>query len=123
MKKSVLILQIILGVLLIVFGANKFIGFLPPPPNMPESAQALMGALAGSYIMPLVGIVEVLVGLLLVIRKYVPLALIILAPISVNIVFFHATLDIANIAPALVVAILNLFLVYKNWASFKGLFG
>ena len=123
MKKVTLVLQILLGVLLVIFGANKFLGFIPPPPmDATSDAAKLMGALAGSYIMPLVGIVEVVVGLLLLVRKYVPLALVMLVPISVNIVLFHVTLDPANIAPALIVAILNVFLISKKWSKLKGLF-
>jgi len=63
-----------------------------------------------------------LVGVLLLVRKSVPFALVLLAPISVNIVLFHATLDPKNILPALVIAILNIFLILKNWSKYKSLF-
>jgi len=122
MKKVTLILQTLLGVLLIVFGANKFLDFMPAFEFANPEAGKLMGALVNSYIMPLVGIIEVVVGVLLLVRKSVPFALILLAPISVNIVLFHAILDPANILPALIVALLNSFLIYKNWSSFNKLF-
>ncbi len=122
MNKLILLLRIMLGVLLIVFGINKFIGFLPPIEFANPDAGTLFGALARSYIMKTVGLVEVVAGLLLVINKAVPFALVLLAPISINIVLFHATLDLAGIGPAAFVFLLNTFLIFKYWDTYKTLF-
>ncbi len=123
-SKIVLVARILLGIILVVFGANKFVEFLPPLALDPNGgAAAFFGALAKTgYMIPLVGLVEIVAGLLLVAKKFVPFALVLLAPISVNIVAFHAALDPANIAPALAVAILNAFLIYKHWDSYRPLF-
>ena len=120
--KLTLVLNIILGVLLIVFGSNKFIGFLPDFEFSNPAAGQLFTALAFSYILTTVGLIEVFIGILLVIKKMVPFALILLAPISVNIILFHATLDPANIAPAALVFTINTLLIYANWGSYKSLF-
>ena len=110
-SKIVTIVRILLGLLLVVFGANKFFGFMPMP-EFPDAAGALMHAFAQSgYIMPAVAVVEIGVGLMLLINLFPPLAMVLLAPISVNIVLFHIFLDPAGIVPALVVAGLNLFLI------------
>lgn len=74
------------------------------------------------YIMNLVGLTEAVVGLLLIIRKWVPFALVMLVPISINIVLFHAFVNLPNIGPALLVAVLNGYLMYKNWGHYKPLF-
>ncbi|WP_298319894.1 DoxX family membrane protein [uncultured Aquimarina sp.] len=120
--KLIVALRILLGVLLIVFGSNKFIGFLPDFEFANPEAGALFGALASSYILKTVGLIEVIVGLLLVSNKAVPFALVLMAPISVNIILFHATLDPANIAPGAFVFLINAFLIYANWNTFKSLF-
>jgi len=117
-----MVLRILLGVLLIVFGSNKFIGFLPNFEFANPQAGVLFGALAGSYILKTVGFIEVIVGLLLTVNKSVPFALILMAPISVNIILFHATLDPANIGPGAFVFLVNAFLIYANWNTFKNLF-
>jgi hypothetical protein len=52
----------------------------------------------------------------------VPLALVILAPISVNMIFFHLFLAPAGIAAAAVVTIINILLIYNNWNKYKALF-
>ena len=120
--KLILALRILLGILLIVFGSNKFIGFLPDFEFANPEAGVLFGALANSYILKTVGFIEVLVGLLLVSKKFVPFALVLMAPISVNIILFHGTLDPANIGPGAFVFAINAILIYANWNVFKNLF-
>lgn len=122
MNKLILIIRILLGAILIVFGINKFLDFLPPLEFANAEAGTFFGALASSYVIKTVGIVEVVAGLLLVLGKSVPFALVVLAPISVNIILFHATLDPANIGPAAFVFLSNTFLIYKHWNSYKPLF-
>ena len=112
----------LLGLVMVVFGLNGFLNFMPVPP-MPAAAGAFMGALAATgYFFPLLKATEIVVGLLLLANRAVPLALILLAPISVNIVAFHAFLAPAGIGPAALVAVLNAYLGYANWDKFKGLF-
>jgi len=122
MNKLIIGLKILLGILLIVFGSNKFIGFLPNFEFANPAAGVFFGALANSYVLKTVGLIEVVVGLLLVINKAVPFALVLLAPISVNIILFHGTLDPANIAPGAFVFLANAFLIYTNWDRYKALF-
>ena len=121
MHKINLILRVLLGLALVAFGLNKFLGFMPPPELTPE-AGALMGAMAESgYLLSAVGIVETMAGLLLLMGAFVPLALLLLAPISVNIVLFHVFLDPANLVPALVIAALNLYLLFTRIESYRPL--
>ena len=120
--KLVLALRVLLGLLLIVFGSNKFIGFLPDFEFANPNAAVLFEALADSYILKTVGFIEVIVGLFLVSNKIVPFALTLMAPISVNIIMFHATLDPANIGPGVFVFLVNAVLIYAYWNSFKNLF-
>lgn len=131
MKIVNIIIRVGLGLMLLLFGLNKFFWFLQDFDftGFPE-AQHLFDALRYSgetdtgkgYIMFLVGLTEVAAGLLLVIKKWVPFALVMLVPISINIVFFHAFVNLPNIGPALVVAALNAYLMYKHWDAYKPLF-
>ena len=119
MKSKVLnVIRILFGLILIVFGANKFLGFMPMP-ELSGQAGDLMGALGGTgYIFPIVGAVELSVGVLLVLNLFTPLALIVLVPLSVNIVLFHLFLDIGGILPAAIVAGLNLFFIIVYLPSY-----
>jgi hypothetical protein len=77
------IARILMGLPLIVFGLNAFFNFIPPPTTpLPKKAAAFAGALANtSYMMQLIGATQ-LVGLLLVLNRFVPLALALLRPSS-----------------------------------------
>jgi len=89
MAKLVLVLRILLGLIFTVFGLNGFFDFLEAP-EMPEAAGAFFGALAATgYMLPLIKGVEVVGGILLLLGRYVPLALILLGPVAVNILLFH----------------------------------
>lgn len=131
MKIVNIIIRVGLGLMLLLFGFNKFFWFLQDFDftGYPE-AEYLFNALRYSaaedvgkgYLMALVGLTEVVVGALLVIKKWVPLALVMLVPISINIVLFHAFLNLPNIGPAILVALLNGYLMYKNWDSYRTMF-
>lgn len=131
MKIVNLIVQYGLGLMLLLFGFNKFFWFLADFDftGYPE-AEYLFNALRYSgaeatgkgYIMGLVGLSEVIIGAMLVLRKWVPLALVMLVPISINLVLFHAFVNLPNIGPALVVALVNAYLMYKNWGAYRPMF-
>ena len=121
-KKVTMILRLLLGLILFVFGLNKFLHFLPMPP-MEGGAGAFMGALNDTgYMFPLIAITEIVAGALLLLNKWTGLALIFAAIISVNIVLFHLVLDISGTGLAAVVAVLNVLVMYGNWGRFKTLF-
>jgi putative oxidoreductase len=86
------IVRMLLGALFVFSGANKLVPFMAMPP-MPPPASSLVGALAATgYFFPLLGLTEVVAGALLIAGRFVPLALVLLAPIVVNIAFFHLVL-------------------------------
>lgn len=123
MNKAKTVTRILFGVLWLVFGLNFFFNFLPPQPPAPEEAMKFLGGLmANPYMFPVIKILEIAVGLLLVTNIAVPLALIVIAPITVNIALYHFVLDPAGMAPAVLVLVLNLFLGYAYWDRFQSLF-
>jgi putative oxidoreductase len=79
------------GLSMAIFGLNKFLNFMPPPPDMPAAVQEAFGHLMGlKWVMPLVGIVEVVGGLLLAFPKTRTLGAVMLLPIVVGFVAHHA---------------------------------
>ncbi|MCG5053027.1 MAG: DoxX family protein [Myxococcales bacterium] len=112
--------RLLLGTIMFVFGLNGFLQFLPMPP-LPDAAGAFMGALAASgYFFPLVKAVEVVTGLALLTGTFVPLALVVLAPISVNIFAFHLMLAPAGMAVPVLVVVLHLYLGWAYRNAFRG---
>ncbi len=116
------IVRIVLGIMLVLFGANKFFGFIPLP-ELPEKAASFMTSLgATGYVLKTVGVLEILIGVMLLLKKWVAFALTLLAPISINILLFHIFLDVSGIGGALLVTVLNGILIYKHWPQYKSLF-
>ena len=112
MKKATRIVSILLGLILIAFGLNKFFSFMPV---LELSAPGLefMGAFVKiGYGMTAVAIVEIITGILIVTNKFRALALVVLFPVMLNALLFHLFLDPENILPAVLVVIMNIFLMY-----------
>jgi len=120
---ATLIVRILLGLVFTVFGLNGFLHFLPNPP-MPAPATQFFGALfATGYMIPLLFATQLIGGILLLTGIFVPFALAILAPIIVNIFFFHLMLAPGGLPLAVVVVAIELFLVWRNSSAFESLFG
>ncbi|HLP65831.1 DoxX family membrane protein [Flavobacterium sp.] len=118
------IIRILLGIVLLAFGLNKLLStpFIPLP-ELPQKAGDFMASLgATGYVLKTVGLIEIGIGILLLLKKWVAFALIALVPISLNILLFHLFLDVSGIIGAVVVATLNGILIYKHWPQFRPLF-
>jgi hypothetical protein len=93
------------GVIFLVFGLNGFLHFIPlPPPN--GVAGQFMAALYVSHYLPLIFGLQTVGGVLLLVNRFVPLALAILAPVIVNILCFHALMAPSGLPLAVIVAVL-----------------
>lgn len=116
------VLRIILGLGLLVFGLNKLLAFIPMF-EMPHAAANFMESLkASGYIFYTIAILEIVIGLLLLLKKWVPFALVLLAPLSFNILLFHIFLDVSDILVAIVIFGINLLLIYKYWKAYRPMF-
>ena len=85
------IARVLLGLYFLIFGLNGFFHFLPQPPMPDEAGKAIGAIFTPTYQMPLVKAIEVLAGLALLSNRFVGLALILLAVITVQILLFHLT--------------------------------
>jgi len=113
--------QWFLGAIFLVFGVNGYLNFIPTPP-MEGSAMVFMGGLfSAPYFIHLLKLTEIACGLLLLIGVYVPLALVILAPIVVNILLFHIFLAPAGVIMAIVITVAYLYLVVSHLDAYKKL--
>ena len=120
-SKVFMVLRIVLALMLLVFGLNKFFGFLDPPPGMSKEAIAFFAALASAKTFKLIAIVEVASGLALLFNKYGALMAVILMSVSVNAILFHVILDPGNIGPALGLFILNIVVLFGYKDKYKDL--
>lgn len=119
--KVVLVLRILLGLIFTVFGLNFFLQFIPIPPGMPEDVNAFFQIFAvKTKYMTVVKCIEVAAGLMLLANVYMRVALLVLAPISVNILLFHLLVERGNPAMAIVILAINFTLLYSQKEHFRG---
>ena len=120
MKIATLICRILLGLAFVVFGLNILFPFMPQPPPVEGSLIAQFLTVMGpTHWMALVGVFQILGGLLVLSGKATPLGLAILAPVLVNILAFHVFLDAGNgIVPGAVFSVIEVFLIFNYRSSF-----
>jgi hypothetical protein len=115
------IAQYLAGVIFLVFGLNGFLHFIPFPPPSGVAGQ-FMGALFVSHYLVVIFALQVIAGVLLLVNRYVPLAVAILAPVIVNILCFHALMAPRGLPLALFVALLWAAIFIDVRPAFSGLF-
>jgi putative oxidoreductase len=121
MKIAALIARILLGLVFVVFGLNGFLNFLKGP--LPSGvAGQFLGALMQSHFVLVISAVELAGGVLLLVNRYVPLALVLLGPVIVNIFFYHLLMDRSGLIIAIVVIILWGLIALRHRQYFSGLF-
>ncbi|WP_413576694.1 DoxX family membrane protein [Bdellovibrio sp. HCB290] len=111
--KLPLIARLLLGFVFFASGIVGLFQLVPQPPDLPAALVTFnQGLMASVYFFPLLKITEIVCGLLLLIGWFVPLALVILAPIVLNIFLVHAFLAPSGLALALILGLLTIYLAF-----------
>jgi putative oxidoreductase len=122
MKIVALIARLLLGLIFVFFGSNLFFNFLHMPGLPPGPMRDFSTALAVTHYIHVVAFFQVVPGLLLLINRYVPLALTLLAPVIVNILTTHFLMAPSGIPMALLITILWFIVFWRVRSCFRGLF-
>ena len=109
------------GVVFLVFGLNGFLSFIPMPPPVGIAGQ-FMAALYASHYLWVIFAFQLVAGVLLLVNRYVPLALALLAPEIVNILSFHVLMAPSGLPLALFVAVLWAVVFVDVRPAFAALF-
>jgi putative oxidoreductase len=120
MKITSVIARFLLGLIFLVFGLNGFFHFfsMPAPIGVPGQ---FMGALFVSHFLIVIFVIQLIGAVLLLVNRYVPLALTLFAPIIVNILLFHLLMAPSGIPLAIVVAVLWVLAFVNVRSAFGGL--
>jgi putative oxidoreductase len=122
MKIAAPIARYLLGLVFLVFGLNGFLHFIPMQPLPPGTTGQFLGALFASHFVFVVSAFQLSGGVLLLVNRYVPLALVLLGPVIVNIFFFHLLMDRSGLPLAIVIVILWGILFFRHRQHFSGIF-
>jgi putative oxidoreductase len=121
MKIASLIARLLMGLIFLVFGLNGFLHFIKAP--MPEGiAGQYVGALFVSKYYVVIFGVQVISGVLFLVGRFVPLALVLIGPVIVNILCFHALMGAPGLPLAIVVALLWAIVAIRNKQHLAGIF-
>ena len=112
MKIAAVIARILVGLVFTVFGLNGFLNFIPQPPLPPGPAGQFLTALFVSHYLYVIAGTQVISGVLLLINRCVPLAIVLLGPMLVNILAYHLLMNSMGLSVAAIVALLWIFLAY-----------
>lgn len=124
MKNKILfVLCLLFGLLLINGGLNKIFEYMPVPEDLPVELANDFGALKEIvWLLPLIGIAEIIGGLLIIIPKTRALGAVIFFPVAVGILLTHIFVDPSGLIIALVVWALLLWIIYENWDKYRPMF-
>ena len=123
MKIVTAIARILLGLVFAIFGSNLLFQFLPNPPMPPGVVKDFMVALGSTHYVAVIGFFQLVPGLLLIINRYVPLALTVLAAEIVNILTTHILVMHTGLIPIPILVVLLWLLVFWSVRSaFAGIF-
>jgi putative oxidoreductase len=122
MKIASLIGRYLLGFVFLVFGLNGFLNFIPQGPAPTGVAAQFLGALIASHYTVPIFAIQLIGGILLLVNRYVPLALTILAPVIFNILLVHILMLPATLPLALFVLVLWILVFLSVRSAFAGLF-
>ena len=122
MKIVALIARLLLGLIFVVFGLNGFLNFLNMGPMPTGLAGQFIGALFVSHYLWVIAALQIIGGALLLVNRFVPLALVLLGPVIVNIICYHVFLNPSGAFLAVVVTILWFVVFYDKRQYFSGIF-
>jgi len=122
MKIVSMIARLLLGAVFLFFGTNTFLQFLPMGPLPAGPGGQFVAALMASHYMYPIGVLQVVPGILLLLNRYVPLGLTLLAPVLFNILLVHLLMIPSGLPIAIVLVILWFLAAYPVRTAFYGLF-
>lgn len=118
-NKITFILSLLFGLMFINAGLNKFFNYMPMPKDLSEKMMKVMGAFMEiGWLMPLVGFIEVLGGVLFIIPKTRALGAIIVFPVMVGILLTNTITEPSGLPIAIALLAINLWVIYDNRAKY-----
>ncbi|NIR44187.1 MAG: hypothetical protein GWN99_08695 [Gemmatimonadetes bacterium] len=114
MKVAAVGARLFLGLIFVMFGLSEWVEAIHLGEPYP-----FVGTMAEYGLLQLVKALQVIGGVMLLTNFYVPLALVILAPIATNIFFYAIFVDRSFLIPDIIIFALAAYLVWAYWDYFR----
>lgn len=110
------VLSVLFGLMLLNGGLTKFFNYMPPPADLPAELTKDMAAFAEiAWLMPLVGIAEIIGGLLIIIPKTRAFGAVVIFPVMVGVALTNITVAQSGIPMILIIWAILLWIIIRNW--------
>lgn len=121
MKILKLILFVLFGLLFINAGLDKFLHYMPIPPLEPEVVKVGEAFVSIKWLLPLVGAVELIAGLLFLFSKTRLLGAMMIFPVMIGILLHNAVYMPSGLLIAGVFFGINLWVLYDHKQTIRSL--
>ncbi|RAJ76574.1 DoxX-like protein [Chitinophaga dinghuensis] len=120
MKNKILfVLSLLFGLMYINAGLNKFFNYMPTPKDLPaDMVKDMTAFMVISWLLPLVGVIEIIGGLLFIFRKTRALGAIVILPIMVGVLLVNLTVSPSGLPLAGAMFLINLWAIYDNMEKY-----
>lgn len=122
MKIAIIIVRALIGLLFLFASVTYFLNLVPEPELTGKMKLFSEGIAASGYLMPLVKTIEMLCGIAFVTGKFIPLAIVLIAPIAVNILLVNVFLAPEGLPIVIPLFAGILFLAYCYRKNYETLF-
>jgi uncharacterized membrane protein YphA (DoxX/SURF4 family) len=113
--KILFVLALLFGLMFINAGLNKFLNYMPMPEKLPDKMLKAMAAFMEiGWLFPLVGLAEILGGLLIIIPKTRALGALIILPVMVGITLTNIVQDSSGLPMVIVLWAILIWVMVEN---------
>nr|WP_293300218.1 DoxX family protein [Allomuricauda sp.] len=118
-QKIITVVSVLFGLMFMNAGLNKFFNYMPVPEDLPESLMQMMQAIMTmGWLIPLVGFVELVGGILFLFKRTRALGAIVILPVMVGILLINTITDTSGLPIALPLFAINLWVIIENWPKY-----
>jgi len=119
-QKIITVVSVLFGLMFMNAGLNKFFNYMPVPEDLPENLMQMMQAIMTmGWLISLVGLVELVGGILFLFKRTRALGAIVILPVMVGILLINTVTDTSGLPIALPLFAINLWVIIENWPKYR----
>ena len=112
------VIRYLFGVAMTFFGVSNIFQLLPAHQFNGQAGKLMLAFAESGYTLQTVGVTQLLLGVALLLNRFIPFALLLFAPVAFNVLLFHLFLDAAGMLMAMPVIGVTVFLFMYHKSTF-----